>query len=98
MDARERWQLGLAVLTAYIGPPERRATDITSVAGDHDPREVVAIRRQSKTAAFRIPAIRTVSKINPSTLPAKRSDTLRSIRSMKYPRSSRGRDRVTRRI
>lgn len=41
MDARERWQLGLAVLTAYIGPPERRAADITAVAGDHDPREVL---------------------------------------------------------
>ena len=41
MPPRERWQLGLAVLTAYIGPPDRRAADITSVAGDHDPREVL---------------------------------------------------------
>lgn len=41
MTARERWQLGLAVLTAYVGPAERRAADITSVAGEHDPREVL---------------------------------------------------------
>jgi hypothetical protein len=41
MDARERWQLGLAVLTAFVGPEERRAADITSVAGEHDPREVL---------------------------------------------------------
>ena len=41
MTARERWQLGLAVLTAYTGPPDRRAADITAVAADHDPREVL---------------------------------------------------------
>lgn len=41
MTPRERWQLGLAVLTAFIGPAERRAADITLVAGDHDPREVL---------------------------------------------------------
>ncbi len=41
MDARERWQLGLAVVTAFVGPEERRAADITSVAGGHDPREVL---------------------------------------------------------
>ena len=41
MDARERRQLGLAVLTAFVGPEERRAADITSVAGVHDPREVL---------------------------------------------------------
>ena len=41
LGARERWQLGLALLTAYIGPPERRAADITSVAKDHDPREAL---------------------------------------------------------
>lgn len=41
MTAEERWRLGLAVLTAYIGPPERRATDITAVVADHDPREVL---------------------------------------------------------
>lgn len=41
MDARERWQLGLAVLTAFVGPPDRRAADITSVVGEHDPREVL---------------------------------------------------------
>lgn len=41
MTSRERWRLGLAVLTAYMGPPERRAADITSVAAQHDPREVL---------------------------------------------------------
>jgi hypothetical protein len=41
MDARERWQVGLAVLTAFIGPEERRASDIAAVAGEHDPREVL---------------------------------------------------------
>jgi hypothetical protein len=41
LGPRERWQLGLAVLTAYVGPPERRAADITAVAKDHDPREVL---------------------------------------------------------
>lgn len=41
MRARERWQVGLAMLTAYIGPAERRAADISFVAGEHDPREVV---------------------------------------------------------
>lgn len=41
MDARERWLLGLAVLTAFVGPPERRAADITAVAGENDPREVL---------------------------------------------------------
>jgi hypothetical protein len=41
MTPRERWQLGVAVLTAFVGPPERRVTDITSVVGDHDPREVL---------------------------------------------------------
>ncbi len=37
----ERRRLGLAVLTAYVGPVERRAADITAVAGEHDPREVL---------------------------------------------------------
>lgn len=41
MTPHERWQLGLAVLTAYVGPPQRRAADITAVAGEHDPREVL---------------------------------------------------------
>jgi hypothetical protein len=41
LTARERWQLGLAVLTAFVGPAERRASDITSVVGDYDPREVL---------------------------------------------------------
>lgn len=41
MTPRERWRLGLAVLTAYIGPPDRRAADITAVAAQHDPREVL---------------------------------------------------------
>ena len=41
MDARERRQVGLAVLTAFIGPEERRAADIAAVAGEHDPREVL---------------------------------------------------------
>ncbi len=41
MTPRERWRLGLAVLTAYMGPPDRRAADITAVAGQHDPREVL---------------------------------------------------------
>jgi hypothetical protein len=41
MTPRERWQLGLAVMTAFVGPAERRASDITSVAGDYDPREVL---------------------------------------------------------
>jgi hypothetical protein len=41
MDARQRWQLGLAVLTAYLGPSERRAADITAVAGAEDSREVL---------------------------------------------------------
>lgn len=41
MTPRERWRLGLAVLTAYLGPPDRRAADITAVAGQHDPREVL---------------------------------------------------------
>jgi hypothetical protein len=31
----------LAVLTAYVGPPERRAADIAAVAGEDDPREVL---------------------------------------------------------
>jgi hypothetical protein len=31
----------LAVLTAFVGPEDRRAADITTVAGDHDPREVL---------------------------------------------------------
>jgi hypothetical protein len=37
----ERWHTGLAVLTAYVGPAERRAADITAIAGEHDPREVL---------------------------------------------------------
>ncbi len=41
MTARERRQVGLGVLTAYIGPADRRAADITRVAGDRDPREVL---------------------------------------------------------
>ena len=41
MDAGERWELGLAVLTAFVGPLDRRAADITAVAGEHDPREVL---------------------------------------------------------
>ena len=41
MTPRERWRLGLAVLTAYVVPPDRRAADITAVAGQHDPREVL---------------------------------------------------------
>lgn len=41
MDPRERWRLGLAVLTAYMGPADRRAADITAVASEHDPREVL---------------------------------------------------------
>lgn len=41
MTPRERWRLGLAVLTAYVGPPDRRAADITAVAAQHDPREVL---------------------------------------------------------
>jgi hypothetical protein len=41
MTPRERWQVGLAVLTAFIGPSDRRAADITAVAGEHDPREVL---------------------------------------------------------
>lgn len=41
MDPRERWRLGLAVLTAYMGPPDRRAADITAVASEFDPREVL---------------------------------------------------------
>lgn len=41
MTSRERWRLGLAVLTAYLGPAERRAADITAVAGQHDPREIL---------------------------------------------------------
>jgi hypothetical protein len=41
LTPRERWQVGLAVLTAFMGPQDRRAADITSVAGDYDPREVL---------------------------------------------------------
>jgi hypothetical protein len=41
MTPRERWQLGLAVLTAFIGPPDRRVTDITALVGEQDPREVL---------------------------------------------------------
>lgn len=41
MTPMERRRLGLAVLTAYVGPAERRASDITAVAGEHDPREVL---------------------------------------------------------
>jgi hypothetical protein len=41
MTPRERWQVGLAVLTAFVGPAERRDADITSVAAEHDPREVL---------------------------------------------------------
>jgi hypothetical protein len=29
------------VLTAFVGPEARRAADITSLAGPHDPREVL---------------------------------------------------------
>jgi hypothetical protein len=31
----------LAVLTAFMGPEERRAADITLLAGPHDPREAL---------------------------------------------------------
>jgi hypothetical protein len=41
LTPRERWQLGLAVLTAFVGPEDRRAADITSVVGDQDPREIL---------------------------------------------------------
>lgn len=41
LTARQRWNLGLGVLTAFVGPEERRASDITSLAGEHDPREVL---------------------------------------------------------
>lgn len=41
LTPRERWQVGLAVLTAFVGPENRRAADITSVASDYDPREVL---------------------------------------------------------
>jgi hypothetical protein len=41
LTPRERWQVGLAVLTAFVGPQDRRAADITSVAGAYDPREVL---------------------------------------------------------
>jgi hypothetical protein len=41
MNPTERWQLGLAVMTAFIGPPDRRVADITSVVGEHDPRQVL---------------------------------------------------------
>jgi hypothetical protein len=41
LTPRERWQLGLAVLTAFMGPEERRAADITSVVGDQDPRQIL---------------------------------------------------------
>jgi hypothetical protein len=41
MTPQERWQVGLAVLTAYVGPENRRAADITAVAGELDPREVL---------------------------------------------------------
>ena len=41
LTPRERWQLGLAVLTAFMGPEDRRASDITSVVGDEDPREIL---------------------------------------------------------
>ena len=41
MSPIERRRLGLAVLTAYVGPADRRAADITAVAGEHDPREVL---------------------------------------------------------
>ena len=41
LTPRERWQVGLAVLTAYVGPQDRRAADITSVASEYDPREVL---------------------------------------------------------
>ena len=41
MDARERWRVGLAVLTAFVGPAQRRASDITAMAGDLDSREVL---------------------------------------------------------
>jgi hypothetical protein len=37
----ERWRIGLAVLTAFVGPEARRAADITSVVGADDPREVL---------------------------------------------------------
>jgi hypothetical protein len=41
MTPRERWQLGLAILTAYVGPDDQRAADITLLAGGQDPREIV---------------------------------------------------------
>lgn len=41
MTPSERWHVGLAVLTAFVGPPDRRAADITTVVGEHDPREVL---------------------------------------------------------
>ncbi len=41
MSPIERRRLGVAVLTAYVGPVDRRAADITAVAGEHDPREVL---------------------------------------------------------
>ena len=41
MTPQERRQIGLAVLTAYVGPEDRRAPDITEVAGEYDPREVL---------------------------------------------------------
>ena len=41
LTPRERWQIGLGVLTAFVGPEARRAADITSVVGAHDPREVL---------------------------------------------------------
>lgn len=41
MTPRERWQVGLALLTAFVGPEERRAADIMSVAGELDPREIL---------------------------------------------------------
>lgn len=41
MTPRERWQVGLGVLTAYVGPADRRAADITRLAGERDPREVL---------------------------------------------------------
>jgi hypothetical protein len=28
-------------LTAFVGPEDRRASDITSLVGEHDPREVL---------------------------------------------------------
>lgn len=41
LTPRERWRIGLGVLTAFVGPEARRAADIVSIAGDHDPREVL---------------------------------------------------------